>query len=152
VRITGIIRAVHPGFPEAAFLRDALDGYQALELTPRARLIAQSLARHVLADYERAVAILVSSLGPPLPDPDEAPSGMGPLVYLPYVYYGRARPRACVTRASTCDGWCPRKPARGCPGRRAGARWPPTRRRWCRCSRPCAPIRRRLDRARRRGE
>jgi 3-methyladenine DNA glycosylase AlkC len=86
MRIAAMVGAVHPAFPEADFLRDALDGYEALELTPRARLIAASLGRHLPADYERAAAILVASLGPPLPDPDEAPQGMAPFLYMPHVY------------------------------------------------------------------
>src|SRR5688572_28617806 len=40
-RIGRTISAVHPGFPAEAFLGDALEGYEALELTPRARHIAR---------------------------------------------------------------------------------------------------------------
>jgi 3-methyladenine DNA glycosylase AlkC len=86
-RIAGMIRRVHPGFASEAFLRDALDGYEALELTPRARRVAAALTRHLPEDYERAVAILVASLGEPLGDPETERRGMEPFVYLPHVFY-----------------------------------------------------------------
>jgi len=86
-RIAGMVRRVHPAFPVEAFLRDALDGYDALELTPRARHIAAALARHLPADEERAIGILVASLGPPRGDPDAEGGGMEAFVYLPHVFY-----------------------------------------------------------------
>ena len=81
-----VVRA-DPSFPRAAFLRDALEGYEALGLTARARHIAAALGRHLPADYERAVATLVDSLGPPLGDPETEGIGMEAFVYLPYVVY-----------------------------------------------------------------
>jgi hypothetical protein len=47
-------------------LAEVLDGYEELELTPRARHIARTLRRHLPEEYERAIEILVSSLGPKL--------------------------------------------------------------------------------------
>ena len=44
VRIAGMIADVHPAFPADRFLRDALEGYEDLELTPRARHIADALS------------------------------------------------------------------------------------------------------------
>jgi hypothetical protein len=35
--IAGIVQAVHPAFGVEAFLREALDGYEALALMPRSR-------------------------------------------------------------------------------------------------------------------
>ena len=80
-----MIERVDGSFPVDAFLADALDGYQALELTPRARHIARALARHLPADYERAIEILVASLGPKLDSPEL--TGMDVFIYLPHVFF-----------------------------------------------------------------
>jgi 3-methyladenine DNA glycosylase AlkC len=85
-RIAGMIKNVDDGaFDEEAFLADALDGYEALELTPRARHIARALRRHLPRDYERAIEILVASLGSKLEAPEL--TGMDVFVYLPHVFY-----------------------------------------------------------------
>jgi 3-methyladenine DNA glycosylase AlkC len=85
VRIARMIKEVDSGFDEDAFLADALDGYQALELTPRARQIAQALGRHLPQDYERAIEILIASLGPKLQVAEL--TGMDVFVYLPHVFF-----------------------------------------------------------------
>jgi 3-methyladenine DNA glycosylase AlkC len=82
-----MIGRVEPGFPRAAFLRDALDGYGELELMDRGRHIAAALARHLPGGYERAAGILVASLGPRLGDPEAERMGMAPFVYLPHVVF-----------------------------------------------------------------
>ena len=84
-RIAAMLEAVHPAFPAAAFLTDALDGYEALALTPRAGRIADALRRHLPADYEEALAVLMASLGPPLAATEL--TGMAPFVYLPHVVF-----------------------------------------------------------------
>jgi 3-methyladenine DNA glycosylase AlkC len=84
-RIARMIKEVDSGFDEDAFLADALDGYQALELTPRARQIAQALGRHLPQDYERAIEILIASLGPKLQVAEL--TGMDVFVYLPHVFF-----------------------------------------------------------------
>jgi 3-methyladenine DNA glycosylase AlkC len=84
-RIGRMIAAVHPGFAEDVFLADALDGFDALELTPRARHIAAALARHLPSDFEEAAAVLSASLGP-LVESDEL-TGMDSFLYLPHVFY-----------------------------------------------------------------
>src|ERR671915_514619 len=84
-RIGAMIAAVDPAFPVGAFLAEALDGYEALELTPRARHIAHALARRLPQDYERAIEILVASLGPKLDSPEL--TGMDVFVYLPHVFF-----------------------------------------------------------------
>jgi 3-methyladenine DNA glycosylase AlkC len=61
-RIAGMVAAVHPDFDTGAFLRDALAGYEALELMPRGRHIAAALRRHLPADYEAALAVLLASV------------------------------------------------------------------------------------------
>ena len=55
-----MIAEVDSAFDQDAFLTDALDGYQALELTPRAWQIAHALGRHLPQDYERAIEILIA--------------------------------------------------------------------------------------------
>ena len=84
-RIADMIQNVDSAFPREAFLVDALDDYEALELTPRARHIAMALGHHLPKDYERAVEILVASLGPKLEAAEL--TGMDAFVYLPHVFY-----------------------------------------------------------------
>jgi 3-methyladenine DNA glycosylase AlkC len=84
-RIGAMIAAVDPAFPVEAFVADALDGYESLELTPRARHIAHALGRHLPEDYERAIEILVASLGPKLDSPEL--TGMDVFVYMPHVFF-----------------------------------------------------------------
>ena len=84
-RIARMIREVDRDFDEDAFLADALDGYQALELTPRAWQIAHALGRHLPQDYERAIEILIGSLGPKLEAAEL--TGMDVFVYLPHVFF-----------------------------------------------------------------
>jgi 3-methyladenine DNA glycosylase AlkC len=84
-RIAAMIAQVDPAFPAEAFLADALDGYEALELTPRARQIARALGRHLPQDYERAIEILVASLAPKLEAAEL--TGMEVFVYMPHVFF-----------------------------------------------------------------
>lgn len=63
--IAGMVAAVHPSFDAAGFVRDALDGYEALALMPRGRKIAQALRRHLPQDYPEALAIVLASLDQP---------------------------------------------------------------------------------------
>jgi len=63
--IARMISAVHPPFNGKAFVRDALTGYDELELMPRGKKIAQTLRRHLPDDYARAAAILMDSLDQP---------------------------------------------------------------------------------------
>ena len=80
-----MIETVHPTFPVPEFLADALEGYEALELTPRAGQIADALRRHLPEDYEAALSILMASLGPRLARTEL--TGMAPFVYLPHVIF-----------------------------------------------------------------
>jgi 3-methyladenine DNA glycosylase AlkC len=84
-RIAEMISNVHGAFPAEAFLSEALDGYQALELTPRARQIGRALGHHLPQDYEQAVAVLIASLGPKLEAAEL--TGMEVFVYLPHVFF-----------------------------------------------------------------
>ncbi len=84
-RLAEAIAAVHPSFPVDAFLADALDGYEALELTPRCRQIARALHTHLPADYDDAIAILLASIGPPANRP--ALTGMAAFFYAPHIFF-----------------------------------------------------------------
>ena len=84
-RIAAQIEAVHPAFDSAAFLRDALDGYETLELMDRGRRIADALRRHLPDDYEAALRIVLDSV-----DRAPAPAGGGSLAaffYLPHTCF-----------------------------------------------------------------
>jgi 3-methyladenine DNA glycosylase AlkC len=87
VRIAGMLADVHPTFPTDAFLRDALDGYDDLELTPRARQIAVAMGAHLPQDFDEAATIVVASLGPPIDGDELTGVGMEPFVYLPHVFW-----------------------------------------------------------------
>jgi 3-methyladenine DNA glycosylase AlkC len=83
--IAAMISAVYPGFKSAAFVRDVLSGYDALELMPRGKKIAQALRRHLPDDYERALAILLDSLDQPHGrDPSKS---MSSFLYLPHTMF-----------------------------------------------------------------
>ncbi len=84
-RIAGMIEQVDGAFAAEAFVADALDGYEALELTPRAWQIARALGRHLPQDYEQAIEILIASLGPKLEMAEL--TGMEVFIYLPHVFF-----------------------------------------------------------------
>ena len=83
--IATMVSAVHPAFPVKAFLRDALKGYDALELMPRGRHIAKALRRHLPDDYALAIAILVASTSQPVKR--EAASGMASFLFMPHCFF-----------------------------------------------------------------
>ncbi len=93
VRIAYMVGAVYPGLDHAAFVASALDGYDALELTPRARQISDALAEHLPADRERAIEILVESLGPEIGD--GGLTGMASFLYMPHVFFVGAHGLDC---------------------------------------------------------
>ncbi|MBI4000397.1 MAG: DNA alkylation repair protein [Nitrospira defluvii] len=80
-----MIAAVSPAFDEKAFVRSALKDYDALELMPRGRKIAQALRHYLPNDYAKAVEILIASL-------DQRPErtagqGMASFLFLPHVLF-----------------------------------------------------------------
>jgi 3-methyladenine DNA glycosylase AlkC len=85
VRIAAMVKQVYPAFAAEDFVADALDGYEQLELTPRAWQVAHALGRYLPSDYDRAIEILLGSLGDKLPTPEL--SGMDVFLYLPHVFY-----------------------------------------------------------------
>ncbi len=87
-RLASMLAAVHPGFDTDGFVREGLAGFEALELLPRARHLADVLHRHLPQDFQQAGAVLLASFGPPAAAPMN--QGMAPFLYLPYsVYIGR---------------------------------------------------------------
>jgi 3-methyladenine DNA glycosylase AlkC len=84
-RIAAMIGRVHPTFATRAFVAQALRGYEALGLLPRARHIARALAAHLPPDYPTALDVVLRSLGPPAGR--TTGNGMAPFVYLPHVYW-----------------------------------------------------------------
>lgn len=83
--IAGMISRVFPDFASESFLEDALEGYDALALTPRGWQIARALQCHLPIDYEAATEILIHSLGPELDRTENL--GMAPFLYLPHVFF-----------------------------------------------------------------
>ena len=84
-KIAGMILAVHSGFNSQAFMQQALQDYEALELKQRAGQIATTLRQHLPGDYKEAIRILINSLGPILESTESF--GMGPFLYLPHVIF-----------------------------------------------------------------
>jgi 3-methyladenine DNA glycosylase AlkC len=73
------------GFRHAAFVRQATDGLERLELMARARQVCAALHTHLPAAYDEALAVIVASLGPPL----TVTEGLGMTVfrYLPHTQF-----------------------------------------------------------------
>lgn len=80
-----MIRAVHPDFPHAAFLRDALAGYGPLSLTGRGFHIAAALRKHLPAEYPRAIEVLLASASQP--HGHQASGGMAAFLYMPHLFF-----------------------------------------------------------------
>jgi 3-methyladenine DNA glycosylase AlkC len=97
-RAASSIAAVHKKFDVDGFTALALDGFEELELTPRCRQIAAAMAEFLPDDREKAINIIVDSLGPLLENCDPAdaqPSGvpeiddnmMSGFFYMPHGYF-----------------------------------------------------------------
>jgi 3-methyladenine DNA glycosylase AlkC len=84
-RIAAMIERVHPVFASRAFVAQALDGYEALGLLPRARQIARAMAAHLPPDYPEALDVVLRSIGPPAAA--TMGNGMASFVYLPHTYW-----------------------------------------------------------------
>ncbi|MFM7294820.1 MAG: DNA alkylation repair protein [Burkholderiales bacterium] len=92
-RIAGMIKDVHPSFPEKAFLQAALRGYERLELMDRGRHIAKALGEHLPQSFPTAAKIVVKSMGHkvvPLTDQTERHNeggGMGAFLFMPHAMF-----------------------------------------------------------------
>ena len=83
--IARMVAAVHPKFESAKFLRDVLQGYDALALMPRGKHIARALQRHLPQDYPKAVDILLASLDQPHGRAEGL--SMASFLYLPHTMF-----------------------------------------------------------------
>ena len=85
LKVGDMIGAVAPTFDHSRFKEFVLDGYEELELTPRARHIAAALEETLPDDSGEAMGLIISALGPEIEG--EELTGMDSFVYLPFVYY-----------------------------------------------------------------
>ena len=85
VWVADVIEAIFPDFEREVFLQVALDGYDDLELTPRARHISKALAQVLPPDRDHAIRILIDSLGPEIGSNEL--TGMQSFRYLPFVFF-----------------------------------------------------------------
>jgi len=85
VRIAHMVERVFPEFDRELFLQSALDGYGELELTPRARQISTALAQVLPSDRDRAIRIIIDSLGPEIGWNEL--KGMESFLFLPFVFF-----------------------------------------------------------------
>lgn len=83
--IAAMMEAVCPTFDSAAFVADALAGFDALELMPRGKKIAQALHRHLPSDYPQAAAILLASLTQP--HSRDMSQSLASFLYLPHTVF-----------------------------------------------------------------
>lgn len=79
--IGDLVSKVHPQFPRSAFVREALKGYEALELMDRGRKIAAALRNHLPQDYPEAIRVLVKSTRQRIQLPGHA---MASFLFLPH--------------------------------------------------------------------
>lgn len=85
VRIGDMVVSVWSGFDVDAFTADALDGYENLELTARARRISEALATHLPPDRDQAIRFIIRSLGEEIEGAEL--TGMDSFLYLPFVFF-----------------------------------------------------------------
>jgi 3-methyladenine DNA glycosylase AlkC len=85
VKIAGMISTVFHRFPAEAFVRDALQGYEALDLMQRGKKIAGAMRLHLPDDYAEATEVLIASLGPKLVKTED--NGMSSFLYLPHTIF-----------------------------------------------------------------
>jgi len=86
-RLADQLREKQRRFPRDRFVAACADGYDVLELLPRARHIADCLQEHLPGEYPEAIELLISTLGPPLEKTEN--NGMAPFFYLPHVLFVR---------------------------------------------------------------
>lgn len=79
------IAAVYRRFDREAFERDALHGFEALELLDRGRHLGRILQRHLPSDYRAALDVLLATL----PEKREPAGGMASFYYMPHTEFVR---------------------------------------------------------------
>ncbi len=85
-RLSDEITRAFPTFKRDAFLRDALRGYDDLELLDRGRHLGRVLSAHLPPHFPAAVDILLATL----PDERSPDGGMASFYYLPHTEFVRA--------------------------------------------------------------
>lgn len=90
-RLAGDIERVHASFPSRAFMRDATNGLEDLELLDRGKHITRALEKHLPASFPEAIDILLRSLGPEHATDELIGAGMAPFYYLPHTQYVATR-------------------------------------------------------------
>jgi len=84
-RLAAEISVVHRSFDAVAFTRDALRGFEALELLDRGRHLGRVLRDHLPRDYTAAVDVLLATL----PDHKQPAGGMSSFFYLAHTEFVR---------------------------------------------------------------
>ncbi len=84
-RLARELAGVHAGLDVATFTRDALDGFEYLELLDRGRHLAVVLQRHLPRDFGEAVDVLLATL----PTERTPQGGMSSFFYLPHTEFVR---------------------------------------------------------------
>ncbi len=84
-RLGGEIAAVYRRFDREAFERDALHGFEALELLDRGRHLGRILQRHLPANYPSALDVLLATL----PAERTPAGGMASFYYMPHTEFVR---------------------------------------------------------------
>jgi 3-methyladenine DNA glycosylase AlkC len=90
-RLAGDIERVHAAFPSRAFINDATNGLDDLELLDRGKHITSALERHLPPSYPDALEILLRSLGPEHETDELIGVGMAPFYYLPHTHFVATR-------------------------------------------------------------
>lgn len=85
-RLSEEIGRVHDAFDRRRFERDALHGFEALELLDRGRHLGAMLHRYLPADFGAAVDVLLATL----PAERDSAGGMASFFYLPHTEFVRA--------------------------------------------------------------
>lgn len=86
-RLAADVQRAHVDFPTRAFVQQACDGLEDLELLDRGKHIARALAAHLPHSYPAAVDVLLRSLGPEHASDELVGVGMAPFYYLPHVLF-----------------------------------------------------------------
>src|SRR5688500_19035039 len=86
-RLAADLERVEPTFSSRAFVRQATNGLDELELLDRAKHIARALSDHLPEDYPEAIGVLLRSLGPEHASDELVGAGMAPFYYLPHTIF-----------------------------------------------------------------
>jgi 3-methyladenine DNA glycosylase AlkC len=80
--VADMVTSVYPPFDRSSYLATALDGFEELELTPRAKRVSDALATVLPSEGTAALEIITAALDYRLPG--GKPTGMASFVYMPF--------------------------------------------------------------------